>query len=121
MDLSAFRVAFPEFASTVTYPDATLTFWSALGEKLLKVWRWADFYDEGIMIYTAHQVTIATKNLSTPGQASGITSSKSVGDVSVSYDTQAGIEKEAGHWNLTTYGRQFIQLARIVGSGGKQL
>ncbi|MBX9696911.1 MAG: DUF4054 domain-containing protein [Alphaproteobacteria bacterium] len=47
--------------------------------------------------------------------------SKSVGGVSVGYDSTAQSEKDAGWWNRTTYGQQFIRLVRIFGAGAIQL
>ena len=53
------------------------------------------------------------------GKATGIAASKSVGDVSVSYDLGANENlKEWGSFANTIYGQQLITLARIVGVGG---
>jgi hypothetical protein len=51
----------------------------------------------------------------------GVIASKNVGSVSVSYDTNAGIVKDAGHWNLTAFGTRFIWLANMVGTGGIEI
>lgn len=127
MDIAQFREDFPEFADVTVYPDATVTFWSGIGEKMLIATRWADLYAYGLELFTAHQLALAANDQKTvamggtPGQATEVKSGKSVGGVSVSLDTAASIELNAGHWNLTTYGRQFIRLARIAGMGGAQL
>lgn len=128
-DKAAFRAAFPEFADTARYPDAMLDFWSGIGERLMfpQQHRWDTVYDYGLQLFVAHNITLAAQNVaasgsgSVPGNISGPTSSKSVGSVSVSYDTASSIEPNAGHWNLTTYGKMLIHLARMIGAGGIQV
>jgi hypothetical protein len=125
--ITTFRTDFPEFADVTAYPEAVLLFWYGIAEKQLIVARWADLYTYGLELCTAHYVALAKQNQMAsaaggkPGNASGgPISSQSVGDVSVSYDTQAGIEQDAGFWNNTNYGKQFIRLARMCGMGGYQ-
>jgi hypothetical protein len=48
-------------------------------------------------------------------------SGENAGQVSVSYDTTAGIEPDAGQWNLTSYGIRFIGLARLLGAQPTQI
>jgi hypothetical protein len=124
MDITAFRAAFPEFASIVKYPDAQITFWSTMGEALLNESRWGDLYDYGLQLLVAHNITLAALNAAagtkgkTPGQQSGIVSSKGLGGVSVGYDTGSVSMQGAGDYNLTSYGRQYWQLMNVVGMGG---
>ena len=128
-DKAAFRAAFPEFADTARYPDAMLDFWAGIGERLMfpQQHRWGTVYDYGLQLFVAHNITIAAQNVAAsgsggvPGNISGPTASKSVGSVSVSYDTASSIEPNAGHWNLTTYGKMLIHLARMIGAGGIQV
>lgn len=127
MDKTVFRKAFPEFANIAVYPDAQLDFWATLAEAQVNADRWGTQTAFGVQLYVAHEITLAAQSAKaaniggTPGQQSGPTNSKTVGSVTVTYDTQAAIEKDAGHWNLTSYGRQFIRLARIFGAGVVQL
>jgi hypothetical protein len=127
VDKAQFRLDFPEFADVVKYPDGMLTTWSAIAEKLLIASRWADLLTIGVMLYTAHQLVLARGNSNQsaaggiPGSGTGLKSSKSVGGVSVSYDTSSVIEQDAGFYNLTTYGQQFYRLMMVVGMGGYQL
>lgn len=127
MIIATFRTNFPEFADAIKYPDGTITFWSNIAEKMVLEKRWCDMWSEGVQLFTAHNLVLAVANQTAsstgalPGQTSGPVNSKTVGSASVSYDTQAGIEKDAGHWNLTTYGKQFIHLARMFGAGAIQL
>ncbi len=119
--VTAFRGHFPEFADTAEYTEAVILFWYGIAEKRAIQDRWGDMYTHGLELACAHFVTIAKRNGVDPGNAGGVQASKSVGDVSVSYDTQAAIEKDGGQWNLTWYGQQFLQLARLNGMGGVQL
>lgn len=127
MDIAAFRSAFPEFADLSRYPDSQVTFWSGVAEKQVKASLWDNMYTTGVMLYTAHEITLAAQNAragnigGVPGSTAGPTNSKTVGSVTVSYDTQQAQEKDAGYWNLTSYGKQFIRLARMFGSGAVQL
>lgn len=127
MDISLFRDSFPEFADIARYPDAQITLWSTFATAQVNCRRWGDQTNMGIMLYTAHEITLSAQNAKAaniggvPGQASGPANSKTVGSVTVAYDTQQTAEKDAGYWNLTIYGKQFIRLARIFGSGGVQL
>lgn len=127
MVIATFRTHFPEFASTVNYPDAMITFWSTIAEKMVRQCRWDDMYESGVELFTAHSIVLAKSNVDAsavgglPGQVSGPTQSKTVGSASVSYDTNASLELNAGHWNMTTYGKQFIHLARLFGAGAVQL
>lgn len=126
-DPVAFREAFPEFADVVRYPDGMLEFWAGIGERLFIAHRWATVYDYGLQLFVAHNITLAAQNAAAgasggvPGSVSGPISSKAVGSVSVSYDSASTIEPNAGHWNLTSYGKALIHLARMIGAGGIQV
>jgi hypothetical protein len=127
MDVAQFRIDFPEFADTSVYPSSTVTFWSALGEKLISSSRLGNLYTQAVQLFTAHNIVLAAGNIATasaggaPGAQTGPVSSKSVGSASVSYDTAATMLEGAGHWNITVYGRQYIQLVRLVCTGAVQL
>ncbi len=127
MDVAAFRTAFPEFADTDVYTSAQVTAWSGIAEKLVNVDVWEDLSTFGIQLLTAHNLVLSQQNQraaavgGVPGGTAGQQSSKSVGDVSVSYDTQASAEKDAGMYNMTVYGKQFIHYAKLFGAGAIQL
>lgn len=127
MNLTAFRAAFPEFSDLARYPDAMLTFWATLATAQVNVRRWGDIAPTGVFLYVAHEITLASQNFNVakvggvPGGASGPVSSKAIGQVSVGYDAAQAAELNAGHWNLTSYGKMFLRLARIFGSGVVQL
>lgn len=127
MDIGKFRSAFPEFASTVKYPDGQITFWAVLAEQQVLESVWKTTWQTGVMLYVAHEVTLAAQNAKagaiggTPGTSGGIANNKTVGSVTVGYDSSTTTEKDAGWWNLTNYGKQFIRLARIFGARAIQL
>lgn len=119
MVIATFRTNFPLFADAVKYPDAMITFWSTIAEAQVALDRWGDIRSQAVELFTAHHLIIAADG--NIGKQTGIQSNKSVGDVSVGYDTQLSGELNAGHWNLTTYGKMFIRLARMYGAGCIQL
>jgi hypothetical protein len=126
MDIATFRQNFPEFTEAL-YPTPMVTFWSNFGERMVLEKRWGDEKPTGVQLFTAHHLVLAKSNVDSsavgglPGQTSGPTASKTVGSASISYDTNSTLEENAGHWNMTTYGKQFIHLARMFGAGAYQL
>lgn len=126
MDITAFRTMFPEFTEEA-YPTPLVTAWSGVAEKLVSECRWGSSYTFGVQLFTAHQLVIAKSNEQASavggllGQNAGPANSKTVGAASVSYDTATVSEANAGFWNQTTYGKQYIRLARMFGAGAVQL
>jgi hypothetical protein len=120
---ATFRDLYPEFTDPTVYTDAAITQWLYVASIQLNVTRWAELLDVGTGLFVAHQLALSAPNVasgargSVPGQSSGPIASKSVGPVSVSYDTGAGMIDGAGNWNLTNYGTRFIQYTRMVGAG----
>lgn len=127
MDVAKFRVDFPEFADANRYTPSMINFWSGIGEKVISADRFGDLYVSALELFTAHNCVLAAGNKtaaasgSVPGQANGVVTAKKVGDVGVNYDNTTSMEIDAGHWNQTTYGRQYIRLARMIGQGCYQL
>lgn len=123
----SFRDDYPEFTSSTLYPPDAIAYWLNIATIMLQPARWADVLDLGTALFMAHHLTLerqaqnSAANGGLPGISSGPIASKGVDRVSVSYDTAAGIEPEAGHWNLTVFGTRFIRLARMAGAGGIQL
>lgn len=127
MDVSAFRKEFPEFGDTTVYPTPQIDFWATLAEQQVLACVWKNSRDTGIKLYVAHEITLAAQSAKSakfggvPGTQGGIANTKTVGSATVGYDAATTTEKDAGYWNLTTYGKQFIRLARIFGAGALQL
>lgn len=101
--------------------------WGAFATNMVNCKLWGCQTQLGINLYTAHEITLeaqsvaASKVNGTPGQQPGQANTKTVGSVTVGYDTVTASEKDAGWYNLTTYGKQFIRLARIFGTRAVQL
>lgn len=127
MDIGAFRTAFPEFSDSTVYPSTQITFWATFAEKLVRECVWGNCWAQGVQLYVAHELTLAAQNSQVaanggaPGVFGGVPNNKTVGAVSVGYDSTSTSEKDAGWWNLTNYGKQFIRLARIFGAGAIQI
>lgn len=125
---SQFRQIMPAFNDSSIYSDAALNFYLKIAAASLDPNRWQDWLPMGMALWTAHFLSLDARENAVaakggiPGQASiGILSSKSIGGVSAGYNTSVGAEKDAGMWNLTTFGMRFIHLARLVGMGGVQI
>lgn len=120
---TVFRDTFPEFADATKYPDAQIQFYIDLSALLLSEARWARLWNWGRALFVAHFMALYNIAMGqaaaggTPGQQVGILNNKSVDKVSAGYDINAAILPEAGHWNLTIWGTQYLQLVRLVGMG----
>lgn len=135
--LEDFYALYPAYAPRGTEPDTTylvdpviMQMYLDMANAVVQESRWRKQWKIAMGLFVAHFLTLwlqstAGANASAAqviaaGQAKGLMSSKSVGDVSVSYDfatiTQ-GLDGWAG-WNLTTFGTQYATLAKIVGKGG---
>lgn len=118
-----FRQRFPAFKDPAAYPDETIAYWLKLAECMVSAATWGCFYELGIYLWAAHELAKMrmAELADDPSGITGIMQSKSVGPVSVSYNTQLGVEEGAGHYNLTMYGRQFWRYARLMGMGPWQI
>lgn len=124
---ASFRADYPEFTDTTAYPDSGVTYWLMIAGLLLNVQRWQDMLDVGTELFVAHNLVLerqaqkSAANGAAPGVSTGPISSKTVGPVTQAYDTAAGINQDAGHWNLTTFGTRFYQLMQMFGAGPIQV
>lgn len=138
-----FRLDFPEFANTTTFPASAVAYWIALARQLMSTGRWGSsaadpwpssgtipdrtLYDLGVSLFVAHNLVLEAITQRTvtggglPGGISGAVQSKSVDKVSISYDVTAGLTPGAGHWNLTIYGMRLLHLINMIGAGPVQL
>ena len=119
-----FRTDYPEFKDANKYPDSSINYWLAVATLLLNTNRWnATILILGTELYVAHNLVLEAeaqdqaKANGWPGLSKGVINSESAGAVTVSYDTEPALEKDAGHWNLTKFGTRFIKLARQAGAG----
>ena len=126
-DIPAFRTSFKEFSNTEVYPTSLIELWVGVASLMVDECRWKRMWTMGVSLYIAHELTLSAQNQKaaavggTPGQQGGIATAKTVGSVTVQFDANTTAEKDAGFWNLTTYGKQFIRYARIFGAGCVQL
>ncbi len=122
MDIKAFRNAFQEFNDTSVYTDESLTLWATLAEAQVGC-RWGSQSTMGVYLYVAHEITLGAQRVKAavaggnPGSTGGLINTKTVGSVTVGYDTQSTAGKDAAYWNLTGYGQKYWQLVRIFGAG----
>jgi hypothetical protein len=127
MDISQFRVNFPEFADTTKYPDAMISFEAAIAERQVRQDIWTNMWPTGVSLYVAHNIAISAVDRKTssfggtPGTSAGIVNQKAIGGASASYDATTQTEAGGGHWNRTTYGQRFLRLARLFGARAIQL
>ena len=124
MTPSDFRATFPEFADASAYPDTQVAFYIALGGKLHAADRWGDLLDYGVSLFVAHELTLGAeaarqaKAKQTPGQVRGAVTSMSADGVSWSREGVSSVSDPSnGHWNLSTYGLRWKEMANLVGAG----
>jgi hypothetical protein len=127
LTIGTFRQDYPEFANDVNYPDSALTYWLNIATQMLNPRRWDDQLNIGLELFMAHHLVVEKFNLDTanvggwPGLNTGVVSSESPGGVSLSYNTEAVLEPDAGHWNYTVYGTRFISMVKMFGAGPIQV
>jgi hypothetical protein len=128
MTAGAFRAAMPEFASTETYPDVQVNMYMNLAQQQLSQALWQNLWGYACNLYTAHELVLAQQNQKAaqaggvPGTNSGgQATSKTVGGGTVQYDAISTTEKDAGYWNLSSYGKQLYRFIRLFGAGCIQL
>jgi hypothetical protein len=127
LTVAQFRSDFPEFADPSKYPDSQIVFWIALATNLVDPKRWATLAQMGVELATAHWLVVSARDRAlakmgaTPGAPIGLQTSKSVADLSVSYDYTAVMAEGAGFWNQSSYGQRYFALARMFGAGGLQI
>ena len=113
-----FRTAFPEFADASSFPDSSFNFWADDAELTLNAERFGAHLKTAIYLYVAHFMVLskmAARSAAIGGMSgvpSGPMSSKSVGPISKSYDTNNAVMRGAENWNQTVYGQQYYRMMR---------
>lgn len=130
-----FILDFPEFSNTALYSQSGFN-WCARLAALMLTPAWGgpadagqpySIYDIGTELIIAHYLAQGAKNKlaaaagGIPGLNRGIISGETVGPVNISYDTANAAMEDAGQWNLSTYGTQFVQMARLIGAAPTQV
>jgi hypothetical protein len=130
LTLSAKATASVTAKMTIWYappiPFAIIVAYVFLASACLVQARWLDMWNVAMGLYIAHFLSLyarsdgdpnsTTGQIASQGIATGIQVSKSVGDVSVSYQALQGLVGW-GSWNLTLYGQTLATFAKAIGSG----
>jgi hypothetical protein len=129
-----FLTLYPQFgesdAGTRIIPESVLDLYLEFAHACLQEGRWRSAWKMGMGLFAAHWCTLYLQAAVDPssgaagvvaqGQTKGLVASKSVGDVSISYDFSAATQDLSGWagWTQTTFGAQLATLAKIIGKGG---
>ena len=126
-----FLALYPQFEGKV--PAAFLDMYIGLANASLSYKRYFDAWEMVMGLFIAHFCTLYLQTTAEPdstaaeilaaGELRGLVSSKSVRDLSVSYDFSTalnGMDEWAG-WTTTAYGMQLATLAKLYGKGGMQV
>lgn len=125
---SNFLTFYPQFTDLL--PTAVLDTFVTMANAAISQERFFEQWQFAMASYIAHYATkylqatpsgvpTASSTVTAAG-VQGLESSKSVGDVSVSYDLKT-INDSISNWGdfaTTTFGLQYINLARLTGMGG---
>lgn len=131
--LQDFYSMYPQFGKdkngNYIVPQDISQMYLELANASIKESRWHKSWKVGMSLFIAHFCTLYLQSTVNPdsgaaavlkaGQAQGLQTSASVGDVSVSIDYStiaSGIDGWAG-WKLTSYGQQLAALGRLYGKG----
>lgn len=118
-----FREMFPEFNANA-YPDNGILVQMNIAIKLVNKCAFGDMYNYAVCLVTAHLLILRQSSISSNGMATGdgpqTASSKSVGEVSISYNAPAGYNAE-NSFSATSYGRMYLDLINLFGVGCIQL
>lgn len=123
---SQLRADFPEFTDAAAYPDSAVNMWLGIAAVTLPEDTWGAWWVLGQELFACHHLVLASQAMqdvadgNTPGEVTGATSAKAVDKVSVSFDSSAVTLTDGGFWNMSRYGIQFLQFARMIGAGGVQ-
>jgi hypothetical protein len=107
---AGFVTRFSEF-STLSDTVIETRLADAVSEMSVDVW--GSKYERGAYLLTAHYLTLDARG---EGE-SGVVSTRTVGDVSVSFGNYLELDTKDGTFNSTRYGREYRRLQRLVSSG----
>ena len=113
--------AYPEFASTTTYPDAQVTFW--INQAILRVSPslFGTSYDYACILFVAHNIALSAQSAAALARGGsvqrGILTNKSIDKVSATYDIKLTSVPGGGPWNETLYGQRYYKLLQGFAAG----
>ena len=108
------KTRFPEFDSV---NDSRIQIFIDDAELELDEGRWGDLYDKGLSYLTAHLLYMGEQSAGGSGAGLGPLSTKSIGDVSVSFGSYLAADNDANSFNSTSYGQEYYRLMIMVGMG----
>lgn len=111
-----FQAKFTAFADTST---DDIQAWLDASDPYFNIPRWGDLYDDGLGYWVAHMLTV--ENSLSASIAAGMTDDKSqakVGQVMKMRDSNLINKILDEPYYETRYGRYFLDLRKLVGSGG---
>ena len=123
-----FLRAFPIFTNKVE--NETIEEWISTANEVIRYNRFNGYWKHSMSLFVAHNLVLQLRMAGTPedsfktllskSETRGIKQSKSVGSLSVSYDTASTMSDYDGWGTLkdTEYGRQLIDIMKTVGGGG---
>jgi hypothetical protein len=126
--ISDFLMMYPQFGTS--FPADILQMYVDLANAAIQQARWRSYWKPAMGWFIAHFCTIYLQGSANPasgaaaalaaGQAVGLNTSESVGDVSASIDYNTIAQDLDGWaaWKLTIYGQQLATIGKIVGKGG---
>lgn len=122
-----FLTFYPQFTSLL--PDTVIDKIIERAHATVLEVRWRENWEQGMHDFVAHNCvmymikvgegTPTAAKVIASAQPKGLQSSKSVGDVSVSYDFSTNSDDFKGYANyaMTAYGRDFATMAKRIGKG----
>ena len=135
--LSDFLSFFPNFANIINglngnipIPTVVVDTFIQFAKDCVNIDMWGNQWKYAMSLFIAHFLTIyiqaqfpsnaTAQQVLASAQSKGLITSKSVGDVSVSYDFSSAIKgvESWGQFTTTEYGLQFANLAKLLGKGG---
>jgi hypothetical protein len=125
--IADFRATIPSMADSARYPDPSVQMWLDNADRLVSAERWGSSFQMGACLFVAHFLTsmaLSDSEAAAGGIAgirAGAITSESGDSVSVSFDASSAMEDSAGHWNATSFGRQYLRFARMFGAGPVQV
>lgn len=128
--VAEFYDIYPQFQAVEGLNDNIVQMYLDFALDVVNIARWGKQFKLGVCLFTAHFVTLYLMSATPEGadaqevmnssQMRGVINSKSVGDVSVSYDFSLAISDidKWGNFNLTLFGNQFVSIAKLMSKGG---
>ncbi len=127
--INDFFEIYPQFRDNNALPPEMIEMYIDFADSAVNIKKWGKQWKLGMSLFVAHFCTVYMMSFSpegssaaaviAAGQTKGLVSSKSVGDVSVSYDFSYAIQDVAtwGQFNLTSFGNQFVSIAKMMSKG----